>query len=430
MREMKLGKYSVHDDPKVDECIDRYLGRVVEAILEGVSGVRSIILAGSYGKGEGSVLVDGQTIKPLRDFDLCVIFKGKVPSRDSIKKMQKRLQERFSSIKNDDYYLMGNTLPEIGATTLENINSLPDISTYDLKKCQVIYGEDVRSKIKWDLKDLPLRTNARALFQKAIALIGVFRTNYLNEEIPPHLKDSFFRETSRAYIEIGVGLCLLAKRYNSSSVRRLETLREIYRKEFPDLYERVPDLVNKIEASTKYKLDPTNNKLNVNLLDYWFETRDNLGEAIKYYYSRYLHIPFENWQQFSISLERGLTKEYYLPVVKAFLTNRNLPTNHFFSNLFNLLFNIKENVEYSGLAIRNRRISMPLLYGIASPTIKVFSTAPLILFSINHDGSMNSDYVNMAQRKLGFVESEKKHENPWEEARAKFLEVVFSVNMI
>jgi len=425
-----MGKYTILEDPRVDEYIDRYLERIVKVLLENIPGIRSIILAGSFGKGEGSVLVDSQRVKPLRDFDLCIIFSKKVPPRDFIKNIQKKLQDRFCSIKDNDYHLMGDLIPEISATTLENINSLPDISTYDLKKCKVIYGDDVRSKIKWDLKDLPLRTNARALFQKAIALIGAFHSKYLNGDIPPHLRDSFLRETSRAYIEICVGLCLLANRYNSSCIQRLEVVREIYRKEFPELYERVPDLLNKIETSTKYKLDPSNNRMNVDLLNYWFKTRDDLGEVMKYYFSRYLNILFENWMQFATSLERNLTKEYYLPVIRAFSKNKGLPTNRFVLNLFNLLFNAKVNMEYSKLAIKNTHLSLPLLCGVSSPSIKVFSTAPLILFSINRDGSINSKYIDIALKKLRFVKQKKKHENVWEEARSKFLKVVFSVSMI
>jgi len=331
----------------------------------------------------------------------------------------------------DEYYLLNDLVPEIKATTLQRINSFPDIFTYDLKKCKVIYGEDLRSKIKWNLKDLPLRTNARALFQKAIALIGVFHSEYLNGEIPLPLRDSFLRETSRAYIEICVGLCLLAKQYDSSCIRRLEILREIYRREFSDLYEKIPDLVEKVDASTRYKLDPANNRISVNLLDYWFETRDDLGEVIRYYYSKYLNLSFENWVQFATALEMNLTKKYYLPVIDAFLRNKNLPANYFILNLSNLLFNIKENLDYSRLALRDRHLSIPLLCGISSPAIKVFSITPMVLFFINRDGSINSQYIDMVLRKLKFVKlNKKKHKNVWEEVRSKFLEVVFSVNMI
>jgi len=428
---MKMGKYTVLEDPKVDEFIDGYLGRVVEALLENMSGIRSIILAGSFGKGEGSVVTDSQGVRPLRDFDFYVIFSGKVPPVKFIQNVQKRLQEKFGSMRvHDEYYLSNDLVAEIKATTLERINSFPDISTYDLKNCQVIYGEDLRSKIKWNLKDIPLRTNARALFQKAIALIGVFHSEYLNGEIPLHLRDSFLRETSRAYIEICVGLCLLANRYDSSSIRRLETLRETYRKEFSDLYQKIPDLVEKIDASTRYKLDPTNNPLSVNLLDYWFETRDDLGEVIKYYYHQYLNVSFKNWVQFATALEKNLTKKYYLPLIDTSLKNKNLPTNHLFLDISNFLFNIKESIVYSRQAFRDRRLSIPLFYGLSSPAIKVFSTTPLVLFSVNRDGSINFEYVDMVLKKLKFVKLEKKNEDLWEMARSKFLQLVFSVNLI
>jgi len=432
MKKRSMGKYTILKDPRVDKYIDKYLEGVVEAILSNLSGIRSIILAGGFGKGEGSVLVNNGSVKPLRDMDLVILFREKTPSTVLIKNLQEKLQDKFCSKNVDDeYYLMGDLIPDIKATTLESINSFPDIFTYDLKKCKIIYGEDVRSKIKWNLEDIPLRTNARALFQKAIALIGAFHVEYLDGEIPPHFRESFLRETSRAYIEICVGLCLLAKRYDPSSIQRLDILREIYEKEFPDLYEIVPDLVDKVETSTRYKLDPANNTIDVNLLEYWFETRDDLGEVIKFYFSEYLNIPFRNWAQFATSIESHLTKEYYLPVIAAFLKNKNAPTNSLVLSFSNLLFNIKENIEYSRLAFRNRHLSIPLLYGISSPAIKVLSTTPLVLFSINRDKTLNSIYINMALKKLKFAKlNKKRHKDLWEEARSRFLNVVFSVNMI
>jgi len=431
-----LGRYTILEDSRIDEFIDEYLEKVVNFLLEKMSPshVRSIILGGSYGKGDGSVLVDSQGVKPLRDFDLCVVAKeGKSYRKLSqmVATIQPQLQDKFCSLKDSEYRLMGDLIPEISVTTLDNINSLPDIASYDLKKCKVLYGEDIRPLIKWELKDLSLRTNARALFQKGIALIGAFHTRYLSDGIPDHLKDSFLRETSRAYIEICVGLCLLAKRYDSSCVKRLETMKEIYKKEFRDLYEKIPDLIDKIENSTSFKINPDKGNLNVNAINYWFDTRDDLGEVIKYYFKRYLGILFENWMQFTSSLETKLTKEYYLPIIDAYLRNKNLPTNSFFLRLFNFLFNTKENLEYSKLALKNKHLSLPLLYGISSPVIKLFFTAPLILFSIKRDGTTNSEYVDVVLRKLRFVKLLKKnYENKWEEARSKFLKVVFSVNMI
>lgn len=427
-----MGKYTVLKDPKVDEYIDCCLVRIVDVLVQNLPDIDSIMLTGSFGKGQGSVYVDGATIRPQRDIDLVIIFRKKIPAHSLISNIQEKLQTEMGSLSSSkDYYLMGNLLPEIKATTLSNINSLPDIVTYDLKKCQVIYGLDLRSKIKWELCDLPLRTNARALFQKGIALIGAFCSEYLHEEIPTSLKDSFLRETSRAYIEICVGLCLLAERYHWSCTERLDTLKEIYNDQFKDLSAKIPDLVEKIEISTKYKLDPANNPINVKPLDYWFQTRDDLGEVIKFYFKEYLNIDFDNWIQFSNYLEKNLTKNYYLPIIDAFLTNRNFPNNSCVLTFLNLLFNMNENIQYSWVCIKDGYLSLPLVKNVSSPAIKALTVVPLLLFAITSDLKINSEYVQTVLKRIGFVRSDfTKSGDSWDEARSKLLKLVFSVNLI
>jgi hypothetical protein len=429
-----MGKYTFIDNPAVDTYIDNYLSQVVRAIFEFMPNlqVRSILLAGSFGKGDGSVILNGNDIRPQRDFDICIIVsKNKIPPSNCVKSLQDKLRSRFCEITDKSYQLTSNQLPEISITTLENINSLPDIGSYDLKKCKVLYGEDIRPKIKWNLDDIPLRTNGRALFQKSIALIGAFNLDYITSGVPKNIETSFIRETSRAYIEICVGLCLLAKSYNSSCIIRLAKLREIYREDFKELFQKIPDLVDKIEASTFYKLDPTNNRITVDPLEYWFNTREDLGIVIQYYYSKYLGMPFLEWSEFSAVLEQRLTKAYYLPVVSSFFENKSLKITGLPLKSFNYLFNIRENIAYFDNALKKGSFSLPLLQGFSSPAIKAFATSPLILFAFNRDGKINDLYVNIALKKLRFVKQFSQHfETRWDEARAKFLDLVFSVNMI
>lgn len=426
-----MGKYTILEDPRIDEFIDSYLKRIVKLILKCIppKNIRSIVLAGSFGKGEGSVVVNDQCIEPLRDFDICIILRERLP--DSLCSSYAHLLRKltYNTIVDSDYPLMGNMIPEIKMTTLEDINSLPDITTYDLKFCKILYGEDIRPKIIWDIQDIPLRTNARALFQKGIALIGVLRSEYLHKGVPPHLRASFLREVSRVYIEISTGLCLLAKRYHPSCLKRLEILKEILPIEFKEFYEKVPYLLERIELSTKYKVDPTNNPINVEPLDFWFKARDDLGEMIKFYLERWLNIDFNNWIDFSAHIERKMAKEYYLPIIKTFLQKRKLPTNSIFLYFSNFMFNIRENVFYFLSEIKRNNLSLPLPLHI-SPAIKVFSVVPLLLFAVSSNKKINYQYVNIALKKLKFVKPQRKESNPWNQARHKLLRLVFSINMI
>jgi hypothetical protein len=429
-----MGKYTFTDSVRVDAYIDEYLNRVIDSIFNYFprQQVRSILLAGSYGKGEGSVLLTENYVKPLRDFDICIIVpKGKIPSALFVKNLQNKLRAKFSSISDYSYQLTGDQLPEISITTLENINSLPDIASYDLKKCKILYGEDIRPQIKWDINDIPLRTNGRALFQKLIALIGAFHSEYLDSGVPEDLQPSFTRETSRIYIEICTGLCLLSKVYDSSAVNRLNSLRRIYRRDFRELCNKIPDLVDKVEASTLYKLDPSKCSITNDPIDYWFNTRKDLGLAIQYYFERYLGIPFSGWESFCAILERRLKESYYLPVVSAFFENKSIKLSGSQLRFLNLLFNIRENLAYSEQTLKKGSFSLSILKGLSSPSIKVFVVSPLILFAINRSGKINEEYVKLALKKLNFVkQNNQPFQNRWNEARSKLLDLVFSINMI
>ncbi|MFX1362975.1 MAG: hypothetical protein ACFE7A_05945, partial [Promethearchaeota archaeon] len=74
-----MGKYTKYESKRVDSVIDSQLNLIRDIILEDISGVKSIILAGGFGKGEGSLEItqDGKVVL-LRDFDLVAIV-DKIP---------------------------------------------------------------------------------------------------------------------------------------------------------------------------------------------------------------------------------------------------------------------------------------------------------------------------------------------------------------
>ena len=117
-----MGKYTILEDNRIDEYIDSYLEKIVEVIFEFVphKNIRSIILGGSFGKGDGSVIVDALGVKPQRDFDLGIIMRRRVPPVYVVELLKKRLANKFCSITDPDYHLMGNLIPEIKITTVSN----------------------------------------------------------------------------------------------------------------------------------------------------------------------------------------------------------------------------------------------------------------------------------------------------------------------
>ena len=68
-------------EEKVDEKIKSDLSKIVNLIFDFIpkSNILSISLIGSFARGEGSVVVKGNEIYPLNDYDIFVITKKSLP---------------------------------------------------------------------------------------------------------------------------------------------------------------------------------------------------------------------------------------------------------------------------------------------------------------------------------------------------------------
>jgi len=66
--------FTQHPDPAAHAMIERHMAEVVDAARAAVPGVTAVILAGSFGRGEGGVMTaeDG-TYRPVNDYDLLLV---------------------------------------------------------------------------------------------------------------------------------------------------------------------------------------------------------------------------------------------------------------------------------------------------------------------------------------------------------------------
>ena len=233
------------------------------------------------------------------------------------------------------------------------------------------------------------------------------------------------RETSKVYVEISGALCILARKYDSHCLRRVSILKEIYQKHFPTLHKIAPDLVQEMEASAHYKVDPANNPITKDPIDYWFKARDDLGSVIRYYFGEYLRISAIDLVEFVALLEKNMLKEYYVALISNYLSAKKLPRSKFLLRQLNAAYNIKQNIDYSMLAVGDHKLSLSLTRGISAPCIKLFSACLPTLFSIDRDGTVNSTNLDEALRRLSFVKlADHVPENRWNEARLRCLKLL------
>ena len=82
-----MGIFTSHESASIDAQIASKLQLITKIILENVPYVRSILLTGGFGKGEGSVRkTNNEKILCLRDFDIAVIA-DKIPDGTIVQKL-------------------------------------------------------------------------------------------------------------------------------------------------------------------------------------------------------------------------------------------------------------------------------------------------------------------------------------------------------
>ena len=89
-----------------------------------------------------------------------------------------------------------------------------------------------------------------------------------------------YYECSKTYIEINTALCILIKCYEPNYIDRYNALKKNWNKIPNSIKELEPNLMDKIEKSLKFKLEPIKDVNNVNLEEIWFETKDLLTDLL------------------------------------------------------------------------------------------------------------------------------------------------------
>lgn len=69
-----MGRYTVHNNKLVDEKLDNYFNQIVERIIDvvGKENIKAIVLFGSFGRGEGGVVIENKKVIPVNDFDITI----------------------------------------------------------------------------------------------------------------------------------------------------------------------------------------------------------------------------------------------------------------------------------------------------------------------------------------------------------------------
>jgi hypothetical protein len=247
-----LGLYTVYNDQRVDDAIALDLKLIVETITSALP-VRSIILGGGFGRSEGSVMVDGNNIRPVNDYDLFLIISDDIET--DLRTLSKELAKKVGIRLLD--------LIPIGHSALSNLPATQIY--YDLKYGgRLLWGENALELIpQYKNGYVEPESGKTLLLNRLICAIEAFSENF--EERAITADEAFFlvNQTGKVVSACVEALLIKKNKYHHSYRER----QKIFASEFPDRIE----LQRLNERATEFKVRPSEN-VTFNPIAYWKDT--------------------------------------------------------------------------------------------------------------------------------------------------------------
>lgn len=391
---------------RVDNKLQSYVEIIVEEITKSIPETLSIILGGGFGKEEGSVEVIGDKIIPINDFDIFIITKKRVPDKllnDIANKATERLDLKNKGLEfykfdrkkyADTFYLDLKTIP------ISRLKYLPPmIRYYELKNASsIVYGQDYRYLIPdYDIKDIPLAEGFRFLLNRMALLVTYFSTDFIKGKITPgEYKGLKYLACSKAFLACCEGLLMLNRKFVPTYRGRTETFKRCYKKDFPELYKKLPKLAEKVEQATNFKLKSKFTKQE-DPFEIWHDAAHCIGEVTKYFVEKWIGIEINNYHQLSQVIYRKVWPVYFGPYAQWYLKHRT--GINFGMYLPAILANKYMTWSYYTRLKNFRNINhKEILKNPIGPDITLYAVLPELLYSILPDKTINLSMLIRAGR--------------------------------
>lgn len=344
---------------------------------------KSIIITGSFGKGEATVFEEGGKIKFLSDCEVLVIPYKWLFNRGKIEVFERDFYRR-TGLKVEIWgfiptlYLL---LPFLSK------KMCPTIANYDLRYgSKVIHGKDYLERLSdFKKEDISLWEGVRLLLNRMAEALEHFS--------PENPDEKMLYWTDKIVLACQDALLLSLGEYHPSYKER----NRIFMQSLASF--EIPS----IQTLAKFAIEATNRKLNINpgnrispsyQINYWFEVRRICDEVFRHVIEKGFNIKFKNYSVFP--------EKYMNSSLKSYTT---LPFNNaVFQNFFRFLK--KKIVHYE----------LPTLKMLLKPYIYwdhfIYSSIPLVYFGLENSYQINSNYLNRSAGILRLFGKEIETPNP------------------
>ncbi len=349
---------------KVDKTVEKHLEIIKKIIIENCSP-RSIILFGSYGKGEGTIFNN----QPFNDYDIYIVEDKKRDDAfyDNLGKKASAAigygGEEFIETTGEPYDKNKFFHVDIRGLSYKSLSKIKKGQrAFELKYAsQILYGEDARLKITIEESEISLSEGWRHVFNKSCLLLLSMNKERFNGNFQKDEKLIIVYYSVKALISCCEILLMLKNRFKPTYQERNKLFKELYQSE-------LPDLVKRIDFATKLKLNFQISKIK-DVISFWKEARDSLFFVI-YLLSKTIGIEEKD----KIKLLRGIYKKLPFEYFDPYLPSHKLYPLQYLLNLKYYL--------------RTRHFKTLTTW--RDPGVRIFFPAFLLLYAIESDDEFKS----------------------------------------
>ena len=263
--------------------------KIVERLKEGIASnfhPKSIILSGSFGKGEATVIENGGCLRFLSDCEVIIIPDKHIFNRGKIKQFSENFYE-WTGLKVS---ISGVVLSIYLLFPFLNRKLKPTMENYDLKYgSKVIYGKNYLERIPiFKPDDIPLWEGIRLLFNRMAEALEYFSPENPNEEMV------FW--TDKIMLACQDALLLSLGESHYSYRIRNEMFQKFFPKHFCELEDELPNFLDSTIEATERKLNGTINVKDP--VEYWFDAAKICNLVFRYVIKKDMGIEFKDYLEF------------------------------------------------------------------------------------------------------------------------------------
>lgn len=374
-----MGKYTELDDAAIEKTVDSIIEEVSAQLVSSFRP-RSIILAGSFARGEATIDNSEGRLSFLSDCEMVLVANRYLTS----KRIMKKLSSMPAGESKPKFVIRSSiALPVYSLFPVASLLWKPNLWNYDLKYgSRTIYGQDYIARMP-DFKpeQIPAWEGIRLVFNRMAEALRYFPA--VGDLSAPEQEQETAFWVSKIILACQDALLITDGKYHVSSRMRNKLFQKVFRQRFSGLQEKLPQLTSLATRATDYKL--RRKIFWTNITELWFDAAEICNAVLKHLLQKNMNIKSDSYLE--------------------------LPTKFINRSVF------KSMMAFAGKFYKSPILTLPSVIRASGPWVPmVYPAIAQVYFSLSRNGGVDTKLLGEARKTTSlFTRIKPAHADPSEE---------------